>query len=52
VKYIVAYTTENSDLYTEDFESRSRALYFISHTEDKCILIGPVPNATEVEDHT
>lgn len=48
--FIVVYSTENHDLYNDQFNSREDALDFIENTDDKCVLIEG--NDLKTEDYT
>jgi hypothetical protein len=58
--YVVAYVTENTDLYHETFYTYDEAKAFVDDREDKCLIVkienvcdaGIVPASITVEDHT
>ncbi len=58
--YVVVRTTENSDLYTETFDTYEAALAFVESLEDKCVIVKVenyrdaegIAASVTVEDHT
>lgn len=59
-KFVVAYVTENMDLYTEQYDTHEEALAFVESNNDKAIIIriehlnelGAKATTIVVEDHT
>lgn len=54
MKYIIVSSDDTGDLYTDTVDTREEALDWLEDRGDdtRSIIIGPVPNDTEVEYNT